>query len=172
MRLARGQVIVGGPKGYCIDRGASKRGGGAAFVLLASCASLTGTAEAGAPSAPGLLTASVDSKPGEVPAPDDFRAFFSTQEGRAALARDGQASSVEVLEAQLRADALVMKIRDTSPVTTPGLEGTYWRGLFALNGRLITVTVNAFEVRPLGTDAGREKLTDFISRIRALSPPN
>ena len=99
------------------------------------------------------------------------RAAEMVAEGRAALARDGQASSVEVLEAAVRADALVMKIRDSSPFATPGLEGTYWRGLFALNGRLITVTVNAFEIRPLGTDAGREKLRQFISRIRELSPP-
>lgn len=164
--VAGGAVVVGGPPGYCIDRRGSALSGQPAFVLLASCASLTRRIEDGAPEAPGLLTASVDTTSGEVPDLQELRSFLRSAPGRATLARDGQAASVTVRESAVRGGALIFELRDTSAPTTEGLAEIYWRGLFALEGRLITVTVNAFDARPLGSDAGRRKLEQLIARIR------
>lgn len=165
-----GNVTVGGPQGYCVDRRGSRLGGDAAFILLASCASITGVASAGVPAAPGLLTASVDRDASALPSVNDFKSFFATDAGRATLARDGQASSVSMLRSEARDDAILMRIRDTSPASTEGLEDTYWRGLLLLNGRLITVTVNSFSKRVIDEEDGRAKLLAFLQRIRQESP--
>lgn len=170
VKVAGGDIVVGGPAGYCVDRRGSRLFGAPAFVLLASCASISGEAADAAPNAPGLLTASVDQRTDNVPSATEFRDVLTSETGRATLARDGRASSVTILERDILDGALILKLRDTSANPTPGLEAAYWRGLFALNGRLITVTVNGFDVRPMGTDTGRAKLIGFIRRIQAESP--
>ncbi|KMW59096.1 Cation transport ATPase [Candidatus Rhodobacter oscarellae] len=167
--VAGGAVVVGGPSGYCVDRGSSLLRGDTAFVLLASCASIARAEGALAPAAPGLLTASVDQASGAAPSAVDLLAFLDGPEGKAALARDGDAESVTILQSQIEQDAVLLRIDDQSANPTPGLETTYWRGLFSEKERLITVTVIGFASRPLDPDAGLAKLRGFIARIRAES---
>lgn len=167
--VAQGDVVIAGPQGYCIDKASSRLRGGAPFVLLASCSSVTGSAEAEQPGSPGLLTASVDRRMEAPPSAEALRAFLQSQAGQASLARDGNPDSVEILETNILKSALLVRIRDTSG-GTPGLSQTYWRGLLVLNDRLITVTAAAFEARPIASDTLKGKLVAFIARIRGETP--
>lgn len=167
--VAGRSVVIGGPEGYCVDRADSRLNGDSPFVLLGSCASIAGDRAAGAPAFPGVLTAAV-SPPGDgAPFADTIAqldAFVGSEAGRAALARDGDPASVQVLATERVGEALVIHLRDTSDNAVPGIEETYWRGLFEVNGRLVTVSVMSFADLPLGRDAGRATMTEFIGRIR------
>lgn len=171
--VADKSVVIGGPPGYCIDRGGSRIGGETAFVLLGSCASIARDAAAGAPRVPGLLTASVDKATGvptDAAAIAQLERFVSSDAGRAAMARDGNAGSVSILDTRRELGALFVYLRDTSANSIPGLDDTYWRGFFDLNGRLITVSAVSFVNQPQTGDAGLATLHAFLSRIRSESP--
>lgn len=168
--VAGGSVIIGGPPGYCIDRGASRVGGDTAFALLASCASIAQDLRAGAPPQLGILTASVAGPSGDEPAIgaplDALARFVETPAGRATLARDGQAASVEILRSLSEQNAVLIQLRDSSPNSTGGLVDTYWRGFFNLNDRLITISVVEFADQPMSADESLSVLRAFLARIR------
>lgn len=164
--VARGQITIAGPPGYCIDRRGSQLMGGAAFVLMASCATVSQAATVPGPVSPGLLTASVEKNPGDAPSPSALQSFLSSPTGRAAMARDGQAASLTVLEKETRDGALLMRVRDTSANNPEELQADYWRAMFSLNGHLITATAKGFASRPLSSDSGYDKLVDLMARSR------
>ena len=168
--VAKGAIVVAGPQDYCVDKRGSRLGGGTAFVLLASCANLSRDATEFHPTNHALLTASVEKQNGESPAAADLLTLVNSTAGRAALARDGRAESVSVVTAVQDGDSVLMQINDQSDGAAPGLESTYWRGLFTLNGRLITTTVVGFKARPLPSDNGLAMLKAFEQRIRSASP--
>ncbi len=173
LSVAGGTVVVAGPEGYCIDRPASRDSDATAFVLLAGCAAVTRKPYAPRPRVPALLTASVT---GDVPAGRGLagqaarmKGFFASAEGRAALARDGRAESVEIIEMFARDGAFFIHARDSSAGTGPGLGPEYWRAIFEVNGRMVTASVAAFANRPISDDAGQATLGLFVARIRAES---
>ncbi len=172
--VANRSVVIGGPPGYCVDKAASRLRGDTAFVLLGSCASITQDPNAAAPGIPGILTASVAEETGGGPATDaalgQLQRFIETPAGRGTLARDGSAESVDILDARRESGAIFIYLRDTSAGAIPGMDDAYWRGLFNLNGRLVTVSVVSFADRPLTADAGLQTLRAFLSRIRAETP--
>ncbi|MDF0600643.1 hypothetical protein P1J78_07875 [Psychromarinibacter sp. C21-152] len=167
--VAGGDVVIGGPQGYCIDRPGSRLTGESPFVLLGSCASIARDAGADAPRQPGVLTATV-SAPGEGPGfaetVPQLESFLSSAPGRAALARDGRPESVEVLSTRRDGAALIIHLRDTSANVVPGTDPTYWRGLFEANGRLVTVSVMSFADQPMGSDLALATLRGMVARIR------
>lgn len=173
--VADGAVVIGGPRGYCIDRGGSRLGGDTAFVLLGSCASISRNVAVPAPDFPAVLTASVTKDGGTAPptqtALQQLERYFAGPEGRAVLSRDGQAGSVDILETRRENGAILIHLRDRSTNTTSGLDDTYWRGLFQLNGRLVTVSVFGLARQPLSTDTGLATLRTFLARIRQQTQP-
>ncbi|MEM0948268.1 MAG: hypothetical protein AAGK37_12730 [Pseudomonadota bacterium] len=166
------RVTVAGPPGYCIDERASRLiGDGGAFVLLGSCASIAGNARAPKPDTPGVLTVTVaGALTGDAVIArtlDDLAAFFLTEAGRAALSRDGNPASVEVLDVRLSGETLYLRARDAAP--KEGMSQDYWRALFGVNDRLLTVSVAGFETRPMSAEAGRATAEALAARIRAES---
>jgi hypothetical protein len=173
LSVAGGAVVVAGPEGYCVDRPASRNAEAGAFVLVASCAALSRKSNAPRPRVPALLTASVTGAP---PAGADLarqvarmKAFFASAEGRAALARDGRAESIEIIQMFARDGAFLIHARDASAGAAPALGPEYWRAIFEVNGRMVTASVAAFADRPISDDAGQATLTLFVARIRAES---
>ena len=166
--VADNSVRVAGPPGYCVDPSSSKEEDGRAFVLLASCASIANNRRATAPQIPALLTASVSVDQSTII--DRFMEhlpdFLATNKGRAVMARDARASSVEVLETTPADGALIVRLRDSSPNATPGLNPEYWRAFFSLNGRIVTLSVFEFANRPLGETQARRTLQAFVDRVR------
>ncbi|MBV1868689.1 MAG: hypothetical protein KUG69_12415 [Marinosulfonomonas sp.] len=166
--VANHSVIIAGPPGFCVDRSATHDTGIGAFVLLGSCASIANNPGAATPNVPGLLTASVSGESGATVGskPNRLRAFFSSPAGRAALARNGDAASVKILDTRYRDGAFFIHARDTGAGRTKGLATDYWRGLFDVKGRIVTVTLNEFKGKPMSDAAGLATLNAFATRIR------
>jgi hypothetical protein len=173
MTVAGGRVTVGGPAGYCIDPAASRPGASPAFVLLGSCAGISGQAGAPHPDSPAVLTATVSTRaldgPGVAESLGVLAAFFKSDDGRAVLARDGQPESVTVYRTRNGAEALYLRLRDTSPGALPGTRQTYWRGVFDLNGVLVTLSVIDLSDRPISEATALGLLQAFEDRTRRLT---
>lgn len=167
--VAGDSVVISGPPGYCIDQSAIRDENDGAFVLLGSCASIARDASQPHPSAPGLLTVTVSngviSNGNVIAFLEDLSAFFETDDGRAALSRNGSAASVDLLETRIQDDVLYLHARDSSG-TALGVADEYWRALFGVRDRLLTVTVIAYSSAPLTEDDGVSTLDAFTSRIR------
>ena len=65
----------------------------------------------------------------------------------------------------------MIHLTDKSGFQIPGIEATYWRGLFELNGRLISASVLGFKDHPLPAQEGLATLQAFLARIRKETPP-
>jgi hypothetical protein len=163
--------VIAGPQGYCVDRAGSRVTGDSAFVLLASCASVSGRVTRDRTARPSILTATVAKVATPVAATaaalDNLKAFIATPAGRAAMARDGQAESVKVLEVLRDKGALLIHLRDSSQGALPGVEQVYWRGVSDLNGRLVVISVMGFVENPLERPTGLATLRAFLAQIRA-----
>ncbi len=168
--VAGDSVVISGPPGFCVDRGASRDSGDRAFVLLGSCAAISRNPRQPSPGVPGLLTVTVSNGWAEEAAVRDMlsemAAFIETPDGRAALSRSGRAETVDVLETQVRGDTLYIHARDSSGGQI-GVAPDYWRALFGVKDRLLTVSVVGFEEAPISEDAGLSVLDAFAARIRA-----
>lgn len=147
-----GQVQVGLPKGYCIDRRAGRESGDTAVVVMGRCRD-------DLDAVPALLTTAIGpAGSAQVLAGggQTLADYFTSAQGRAALSRSGRASSVEILQAKSVGPAFVMRIRDRAV-------GEYWRGVEPVAGRLVTITVDL----PTGVAAeGEALLEDALVAIR------
>jgi len=166
--VASKSIVIAGPRGYCVDRTATRDGADGAFVLLGSCASIANNGRAAAPRIPGVMTASVSHQSSaDISASlDELEAFFASTEGRAALARDGQAGSITILSTRRKNGAFYLHVRDDSENRVVSLAPIYWRGLFDVRGRIVTVTVTGFKDRPMSAAVGLATLNAFAARIR------
>jgi hypothetical protein len=165
--VSDGAVVIAGPPGYCIDREATRTGEGNAFVLLGSCAALGGGQ---APAAQAVLTASVlagapTSQP-LVAAFPEMAAFFRSPAGRAALSRSGQAADVTVRQVETVKDVMVLRLRDTSASSGASVEPDYWRAVFSVRGRIVSLSVLAMKAQPLSAAGQRRLLDAFVARVR------
>jgi hypothetical protein len=168
--LAGGEVLIAGPPGFCVDRSTIRDDESGAFVLLGSCASISNSTRAPAPAVPAVLTVPVSPRSGSAisAAIDGLEPYFASEAGLAALARDGRAASVEVLDTRREGGAFYIRLRDTSG-THGDLQQVYWRGLFDVNGRIVTISVTGFANRPISSQAGLALLETFAARIRSES---
>ncbi|ARE40308.1 hypothetical protein RGUI_2167 [Rhodovulum sp. P5] len=173
VQVADDTVVIAGPRGFCVDVRATRDGQQGAFVLMASCAALTGRENAPMPADPAILTASVASRPGTGGREEDrairLAQFFTSEAGLAALARDGRADSVVVHRMYERDRLFLIHLTDSSENAGEGLSTTYWRALFEVNDRLVTASVVGFEDRAIDDKTSRAVLRDFAAHIRAES---
>jgi len=168
--VAGGEVTVAGPDGYCIDRAALRDAGDGAFVLLGSCAALSGNPRAPHPLRAAVLTAAVsgdaDGPPVAALLPQ-LPAFMRSPAGRAALARNGDPASVTVEAAEARDGALWLRVRDEGTAGAPAVEPGYVRVVFDLGPRIVTLSVMAPAGRPIAYDAAEAVLAEFLRAVRA-----
>ena len=167
IRLADGMVVAGA-EGWCVDTITTRSDDDAAVVVLGSCAALAENVRAPSPDVPGLVTVSVDSDDGgAAPTADQLESFFGTDAGRAALARDGRAESVEILETRRREDLLILRAEDRS--AAPGTDPEVWRALFDLEGRFISVSLYGLEDQPIESEDGLATLSEQVATLRAVN---
>lgn len=163
IQLADGMVVAGAD-GWCVDTSTSRADGDTAVVVLGSCAAIARNALAARPDVPGVVTVSVDSA-GAPPSADALETFFATDAGRAALARDGRAQSVEILETQREDGLLYLRTADQS--AAPGTAPETWRALFDLDGHFVSVSLYGLIGNPIDRDDGMETLTRQVDELRA-----
>lgn len=167
--LMNGAVRLAGPAGYCVDMQAVDAGETSVFVLLASCAALNG--EGPSPRQTAVLTASVaEGAPSAAPLEDSFpemAAFFRSEQGRAALSRVGAADSVTVQTVTALDGVMYLRIADAAAAAGgQPVEPEYWRAVFALKGRIVTLSVLGARDRPLAAPDKRRLLDAFVRAVR------
>lgn len=170
--VSEGQITISGPSGYCVDPRSSRDGQDGAFVLLGNCAALSGSGRV--PRARALLTATVllGAPPGESLKTEFQRMadFFVTAEGRKALSRDGASESVRIARIVTSGEVLYILAEDRAPLAGYPVVPEYWRAIFALRGRLISLSVLGLPEAPMDTDQLRRLLDKFVSRVHSENP--
>lgn len=158
-------LVVGGTRGWCIDTRTTRTDGETSVVVLGSCAAIAGNAFAPRPEVPGVVTVSVENEAGAVPPADILQGFLTSEAGRAALARDGSAASVEILDSRTTEDLVFVHVEDKSIRPASGAAQDYWRALFGLDGRFVTVSLVGLNDRPIDAPSGFATLAAQVDRI-------
>jgi hypothetical protein len=169
IRVANKEVLIAGPKGFCVDPTETQDKGDSAFVLLGSCAAIANSRSKPHPKVPAILTATVSRKTANPPITNSMPAltvFFTTKAGRAALSRDGNADTVEVVKTLDRDGVFYIRARDSSSDTLAGAADEYWRALFDVNGRIVSASVFGLREHPIPSATGFDVLQGFTNRIR------
>lgn len=155
LALQGGSITAAAPAGYCIEPVANHDEGAGAVVLMGRC---SGASQA----PPALIAVSIGGPGSSVVLQSGARAlsdYFLTPAGRAALARDGRASSVAIRKTAIADGALVLRVEDRAV-------GAYWRAILGLRGRLVTLSVTAPEASTLDEAEGRRLLDRAIAAMR------
>ncbi|MCF6316077.1 MAG: hypothetical protein L3J30_07295 [Marinosulfonomonas sp.] len=169
VRVSGKDVVIAGPHGFCIDPTETKDSANSAFVLLGSCAAISNMSHRPNPDIPAILMATVSRKSESAPIASSMvslASFFKSEAGRAALSRDGKAKTVEVIETLDRNGVFYIHARDSSTGTLAGAGDEYWRALFNVKGRIVSVSVVWLEDQPISTAEGFETLGEFANRIK------
>jgi len=157
--LLDGAVTAVAPSGYCIAPGAGRRAGDSAVVLMGRCSQRS---EAD----PAVLTLSVGDagSAGAMAAGGEALAgYFTSEEGKAAISRDGRAGDVRVLEAVMAGDAFLLHVADAAV-------GDYWRAITGLRGRLVTVSASGPDGQALPEDKGRALVEAAVAALKRANP--
>ena len=153
-RVSNADVIVSGPEGYCIDRTSLRRRGEENFALIASCHSLSGGTK-GMPQAPVLVSVSIGPSGEGTPLPSAVQ-----------IAKLAKAP----LLTQQKVDGLVLARLGTSARDfLNGKDAHNWRGVFTLNGHLISMSLYAPKGSAYAATAGGDFLERTRTRITQLS---
>ena len=161
-------LVVAGPPGFCVDPSLQRDGGDAAVVVLGSCASIANAPRGRKPPVPAVLTASVAQTPTGPIDPDVLEGYFTSPAGRAALSRQDDPEAVEILEMSRAEQAIYIRARETTeggPIA--GTDDTYWRAIFGLDERLVSLSVVSVDGVPVSRDDGLRILRDFEARMVA-----
>jgi len=162
-------MIVAGANGWCIDPDISRAQGDTAVVVLGSCAAIGQNALAPRPDVPGVVTVSVEQGTAGAPSPTELEDFFVSDQGRAALARDGQSDSVNILQSRASEDRFVIHTEDRSAL--PGASPLTWRALFGLGGRFVSVSLYGSKDQPIEPEDGLATLEAQVDELIAVNAP-
>ena len=159
-------LIVSGTAWWCVDTRTTRTNGQTSVVVLGSCAAIAKNAFAPRPDVPGVVMVSVENEAGSIPDAEILEGFLLSDIGRAALARDGKAESVKILESRRADDLLLVHVEDRSFRQVRGADTSYWRALFGLDGRIVTVSLVGLSNKPIETPLGFETLSAQVDEIR------
>lgn len=153
--LFKGEVVVAGPRGYCVDGAQLRRGSFGAFVPIASCESLSGQAGIGVE--PVLMTVSVLPR-------QDSRAMPDAAEIAASMAED---KPLEMIDGD---GVSIVHFATGGERALPGGDPRYWRAGMIVNGHLLGLAVYAPKDSPLAGGQGKRLISDLAEGLRNRSP--
>lgn len=153
--LFRGEVVVAGPAGYCVDRQSLKRGGGTAFALIASCEILSGKAGTRVP--PAVMTVSVSPRRigAKQPSADDLAASMAP--AKALKLDDGDGISI-------------VQMASGGDTMLPDGDPRHWRAGMLINGHVVSLAVYGAKGSAAGNKQGRTLLMALAETLREKSP--
>ncbi len=155
MPVLGGAITVAAPAGYCVDKQSAREQNDGAVVLIGRCNRRSQSPPAVISATMGTAgSAGVMASGSAV-----LTAFFQSQDGRAALSRTGNAQTVQILAASERDGALVLHIADDGA-------GPYWRAVFGLSGRLVTLSVQGANQSPIDPVVGQRLLGAALFAMR------
>ncbi|WP_297774320.1 hypothetical protein [uncultured Roseovarius sp.] len=153
--LYGGDVVVEGPRGYCIDPTSLKRGLTGSFALLASCESLTG--QVGVIVEPAVMTVSVLPARGAAQQPDAASMARALAPVEVRVAEDGDGISL-------------VQVMQGGQEALPGGDPVHWRAGMVINGHLLGLAVYGPKGGGVSGRMGREMLRDLAEALREASP--
>jgi hypothetical protein len=151
-----GQMLVGLPAGYCIDKASSRETRETAVLFIGRCSDGNKKPPAlisiviGNGGSAGVMTAGGAALAG----------FFKSPQGRATLSRRGRASDLKILTASGSDNLLLLRIYDKTI-------GEYWRAITGLRGRLVTISIMGSPANPLAPAEGRKLLDAALRAMQA-----
>ena len=92
-------------------------------------------------------------------------AFFTSEQGRATLSRDGKPDEIRIVQALSDKDTFLLDVDDQSI-------GEYWRAVTEINGRLITVSATGSAGVPLPAEDGRKIIDAMLRALRRANSLN
>lgn len=151
-RLARGQVLVAPPDGYCVD-GDSLKDRGSGFALVAPCSMLTARVQAN-DVLPALMTVSTN-RGEELPT---------------ALELASELPDAEIIDAIDGKGITLLHLDGAVPSIMANADSRHWRGVISVNGHLVALGLFAENGSPLTGKEGIVAITTLAENIRAQSP--
>ena len=167
IRIANRQITVQGPEGYCIDKATKHAKGGGGFVVLGNCAAISGNSEETSPRVLAVLSVSVikAQSQGAITL-NALRAHFRSEAGQAVLAQSGSSADAGLLSSHVEDGALILHAVDTSSARSDQLSDGYWRGMFPLDGHLVSLTVSALDSYPISESEGFALMQNFVKTMQ------
>lgn len=154
VRLARGDVVVAPPSGYCVDPASLGNTPRSSFALIGSCQALNESAS-GQAVPPVVMTVTVGAR-GAQTLPD--ATSLADQKGAAVL---GNVSADQ---------AVVTHLSKGGDVHLSGGDPRHWRGAAEINGRLVGVALYAPQGADAAGQAGGAIVAGLLASIKAESP--
>ena len=152
--FAGGQVVVGGPDGYCLDPKTIQNRPERGFALIASCNILSGGRMG--PQVPALMVSVAIGPRGSSEALPD----------PAEIART---AGTPLLAERRTATLVLAQLGQGGDAMAESRDSRYWRGAFALNGRLVGLALYAPKGSTYAGADGATFLETVKTRIIALS---
>ena len=155
-RLAKGDVVIAAPDGWCVEQQSLRDRGQRGFALLIGCRAVT-AGQSGARVPFGAATVSISSAraPGDLSAPEVLRAVVG--EGA-------------VLSEQTRNGVALVQLRQTAPPLDDALGDPHWRGVFVHRGRTVLLAAFGPPGGEISRDGGAALLAALAEGIRTNSP--
>lgn len=153
--LYNGEVVVRGPRGYCLDADSIRRRASNQLVLMASCESLRG--ELGFSVPPALIVVNVSAR----------RAGREQPSAAAIVASMAPKTPLEVVDG----DGIALVHLDAGGERAlPGGDPRYWRAGMALNGHFVSLAVYGPKGSPVAGVTGKRLIIDIAESLRDASP--
>jgi len=149
-----GDVVVAGPRGYCIDPDSVRRGAGGGFALLTSCFRMSGQ---GDPVAPVVMTVSVS--PRRLPASQPSAAELTAVHAPARQLEGRDGDGITLVHLDRGGDAAL-----------PGGDPRHWRAAMVINNHLLGLALYAPEGQDAAGSGGQAILLQLAETLRANSP--
>jgi len=99
-------------------------------------------------------------------AEEALAAVLGSDRGRALLATEQTAGTVEVGAVETTAGLVAVRFRDDTASVPQGLGPVIWRAFLDIDGRLVTVTARAFDTAPMSADRQRRLLDLTLANLR------
>ena len=157
--LQGGQVVVAGPRGYCVDAQNVRRKRNGHFALIASCASLSGAAVGAVEPAVMTVLALPRDAGAEQPSATDLARSVAPARVLEKIDGDG-VSIVHLAGGGSRG----------KPGGIPGGDARHWRAVMLINGHVTGLALYAPKGSAIAGKAGRSVIIDFAEALREASP--
>lgn len=165
-----GEIIVAGPKGYCVDHSSISETDTGAFVPLGACASISGNASDTAPKTLMFLTAAIHPMAPDTPMTNAelvTTARRAMADDTALAGLSGQDNSAKIVALPGKKQALITKTRRA--IDHDGLGADQWRAMFLTKGHVVALSVSGFVGQDASID-GEAVLTAFLDAMQAVNP--
>lgn len=150
-----GDVVVTGPRGYCVDAASVRRGASGSFALMASCVSLGQTG--GVYADPAVMTVSVLARAASTQKPDAQAMARALAPAKVRVAQDDEGLAL-------------VQVMQGGDAALPGGDPVHWRAGLVINGHLVGLAVYGPAGQGVSGSDGQALLQALARAMRAASP--